>query len=114
MLITRYYIKLINKSLQLFSLIIIFMMFFLIMSFRTSNLLIFYVMFEASLIPIFLLVLGWGYQPERVQASYYLLFYTLTASLPLLLGLIIVYNYFNSLDLISLYRESMSVPFILS
>lgn len=111
-LITRYYIKLIKKSLQLFTIIILIIIFFLVMRFRTSNFLIFYIIFEASLIPIFLLVLGWGYQPERVQASYYLLFYTLTASLPLLIGLILIYKYFNSLDLISLYRESIRSTFI--
>lgn len=41
-------------------------------------------MFEISLIPIFILVIGWGYQPERTKASIRLLFYTLTGSLPLL------------------------------
>ena len=34
--------------------------------------------------PTLFLILGWGYQPERVQAGIYLLFYTLLASLPLL------------------------------
>lgn len=32
--------------------------------------------------------MGWGYQPERLQAGYYLLFYTLFASLPLLMGIL--------------------------
>jgi NADH-ubiquinone oxidoreductase chain 4 len=32
------------------------------------------------------LILGWGYQPERVQAGIYLLLYTLVAYLPMLLG----------------------------
>jgi NADH-ubiquinone oxidoreductase chain 4 len=30
----------------------------------------------------------WGYQPERLQASMYLIIYTITASLPLLMGLV--------------------------
>jgi NADH-ubiquinone oxidoreductase chain 4 len=38
------------------------------------------------------LILGWGYQPERVQAGIYLLFYTLLASLPLLVGILFIYN----------------------
>jgi len=63
-------------------------LFFLLMSFGTSDLIIFYISFEATLIPIFLLVMGWGYQPERVSASLYLLFYTLAASLPLLLRIL--------------------------
>jgi NADH-ubiquinone oxidoreductase chain 4 len=46
---------------------------------------IFYLYFERSLIPILLLILGWGYQPERLQAGLYMLLYTLLASLPLLI-----------------------------
>ena len=42
--------------------------------------------FESRLIRTLFLILGWGYQPERVQAAIYLLFYTLLASLPLLVG----------------------------
>ena len=44
----------------------------------------FYILFETSLIPIFLIVLFNGYQPERFSAGLALLFYTLLASLPLL------------------------------
>jgi NADH-ubiquinone oxidoreductase chain 4 len=51
------------------------------------------------LIPTLFLILGWGYQPERVQAGIYLLFYTLLASLPLLVGIIFVYDSLGSLCL---------------
>jgi NADH-ubiquinone oxidoreductase chain 4 len=47
----------------------------------------FYLFFEISLIPTLILILGWGYQPERIQAGIYLLFYTLVASLPILVGI---------------------------
>jgi NADH-ubiquinone oxidoreductase chain 4 len=47
----------------------------------------FYLFFESSLIPTVFLILGWGYQPERLQAGIYLLFYTLLASLPILVGI---------------------------
>jgi NADH-ubiquinone oxidoreductase chain 4 len=43
--------------------------------------------------------LGWSYQPERVQAGIYLLFYTLLASLPLLVGILFIYNSLGSLCL---------------
>jgi NADH-ubiquinone oxidoreductase chain 4 len=46
------------------------------------SLLSFYIFFESRLIPTLFLILGWGYQPERVQTGVYLLFYTLLASLP--------------------------------
>jgi len=48
--------------------------------------------FESRLILTLFLILGWGYQPERVQAGIYLLFYTLLASLPLLVRILFVYN----------------------
>jgi formate hydrogenlyase subunit 3/multisubunit Na+/H+ antiporter MnhD subunit len=53
------------------------------------------------LIPTLFLILGWVYQPERVQAGIYLLFYTLLASLPLLVGILFIYNISGSLCLFS-------------
>nr|UZH97749.1 NADH dehydrogenase subunit 4 [Platevindex mortoni] len=57
-------------------------------AFSTGNILVFYVFFEASLIPTLMLIIGWGYQPERLQAGTYMMVYTVTASLPLLVLLI--------------------------
>jgi NADH-ubiquinone oxidoreductase chain 4 len=54
------------------------------------NTLAFYTFFELSLIPILLIILGWGYQPERLQAGLYMMLYTLFGSIPLLFGLIYV------------------------
>lgn len=68
-------------------------------TFRRVRLLSFYIFFESRLIPTLFLILGWGYQPERVQAGIYLLFYTLLASLPLLVGILFVYNSLGSLCL---------------
>nr|QKY63931.1 NADH dehydrogenase subunit 4 [Triatoma dimidiata] len=65
----------------------VFLLVFLVLSFSTSNLFLFYLFFESSLIPTLFLIFGWGYQPERLSAGFYLLFYTLFASLPLLLGI---------------------------
>lgn len=57
----------------------------LVITFSTSNIFLFYLFFEATLIPTLILIVGWGYQPERIQAGVYILFYTLAASLPLLI-----------------------------
>jgi len=59
----------------------------LLVSFLTSNYLIFYFFFEASLIPTLLIITGWGFQPERLQAGVYFIVYTLVGSLPLLVSL---------------------------
>merc|ERR1711990_775123 len=53
---------------------------------------LFYFFFEWSLIPIFFIIIGWGYQPERLKASLALFFYTLFASLPLLISIILTVN----------------------
>ncbi|KRY46720.1 NADH-ubiquinone oxidoreductase chain 4 [Trichinella britovi] len=45
---------------------------------------VFYVLFEVSIIPIYFIVLGWGNQPERLMAANYLVIYTLMFSFPLL------------------------------
>nr|AWV83726.1 NADH dehydrogenase subunit 4 [Tettigarcta crinita] len=66
---------------------ILILLFFLVLSFCTLNLFLFYIFFESSLIPTIIIILGWGYQPERILSSYYLLFYTLIASMPLLVSI---------------------------
>nr|ALQ78798.1 NADH dehydrogenase subunit 4 [Glycera capitata] len=64
----------------------------LILTFSTFNLILFYIMFELSLIPTLIIIMGWGYQPERLQAGMYLMMYTITASLPLLMSLMLILN----------------------
>ena len=61
---------------------------FLCLAFSISNIILFYVFFEASLLPTLLLIIGWGYQPERLQAGRYIILYTVAASLPLFLIMI--------------------------
>lgn len=57
----------------------------LVLCFSSSSLIIFYIWFEASLIPTIIIIIMWGYQPERVQARIYLIIYTVSASLPILI-----------------------------
>nr|AQP27213.1 NADH dehydrogenase subunit 4 [Odontotermes sp. BDIT087] len=88
-----------------FLFVIIFLVVMLYCTFGSTSLLSFYVFFESSLIPTLFLILGWGYQPERVQAGIYLLFYTLLASLPLLVGILFIYNHLCSLCFFLLYGD---------
>jgi NADH-ubiquinone oxidoreductase chain 4 len=67
----------------------------LILCFLISHLLSFYIIFEASLIPTLLIIIKWGYQPERLQAGMYLIIYTISARLPLLIGIAYIYNFFG-------------------
>lgn len=59
----------------------------LVNCFLSPNLFVFYIWFEASLIPTMILIITWGYQPERSQARIYLIIYTVAASLPILIAL---------------------------
>nr|YP_009743805.1 NADH dehydrogenase subunit 4 [Ambulyx dohertyi]QIE12556.1 NADH dehydrogenase subunit 4 [Ambulyx dohertyi] len=75
-----------------FLLNVLFLLILLFLTFSVMNLFMFYMFFEGSLIPTLLLIIGWGYQPERIQAGMYLMFYTLFVSLPLLIGIFYLYN----------------------
>uniref|UniRef100_UPI0030DED34B NADH dehydrogenase subunit 4 n=1 Tax=Antonbruunia milenae TaxID=3053535 RepID=UPI0030DED34B len=72
----------------------------LMLTFSMQHLLGFFIFFEASLIPTFLLILGWGYQTERMQAGLYLLMYTVMGSMPLLISLVKMYSVNMSLSII--------------
>nr|YP_009743987.1 NADH dehydrogenase subunit 4 [Adhemarius dariensis]QIE12751.1 NADH dehydrogenase subunit 4 [Adhemarius dariensis] len=86
-----------NYYVNFFLLNILILLILLYLTFSVMNLFLFYFFFEGSLIPTLLLIIGWGYQPERIQAGMYLMFYTLFASLPLLMGLFYLYGEFFSL-----------------
>nr|YP_010852946.1 NADH dehydrogenase subunit 4 [Darpa inopinata]WGM81099.1 NADH dehydrogenase subunit 4 [Darpa inopinata] len=81
-----------NYFLKFFLLNIIFLLIMLYMTFSMMDLFMFYMFFEGSLIPTLMLIVGWGYQPERIQAGLYLLFYTLFVSLPLLMGVFYIFS----------------------
>jgi len=63
----------------------------LVVAFLVKSLLLFYIIFEAALIPTFFLIARWGYQPERFQARLYLMLYTVSARLPLLAATLFIY-----------------------
>nr|AIW56920.1 NADH dehydrogenase subunit 4 [Trichinella pseudospiralis]AIW56933.1 NADH dehydrogenase subunit 4 [Trichinella pseudospiralis] len=56
--------------------------------FLSDNVMMFYILFEVSVIPIYFIVLGWGNQPDRLVAANYLVVYTLMFSFPLLVLII--------------------------
>lgn len=88
----------------------------LILTFRSLNLFIFYFFFEVRIIPTLLLIVGWGYQPERLQAGIYLLFYTIFASLPIIVSIFYLYKKFNSLDFyfLNINIDSLIIYFLIN
>nr|YP_009142275.1 NADH dehydrogenase subunit 4 [Loxostege sticticalis]AKG65048.1 NADH dehydrogenase subunit 4 [Loxostege sticticalis] len=89
-------LKKMNFYLNFFIFNLMFLLIMLYLTFSVMNLFMFYLFFEGSLIPTLMLIIGWGYQPERIQAGMYLLFYTLFVSLPLLLGIFFIFFQKNS------------------
>nr|QCU47989.1 NADH dehydrogenase subunit 4 [Cheilinus undulatus] len=75
---------------------------FLILAFSATEVIMFYIMFEATLIPTLFLITRWGNQAERLNAGTYFLFYTLAGSLPLLVALLLLQNATGSLSMLTL------------
>nr|QZK25973.1 NADH dehydrogenase subunit 4 [Dendrohyrax dorsalis]QZK25986.1 NADH dehydrogenase subunit 4 [Dendrohyrax dorsalis]QZK26050.1 NADH dehydrogenase subunit 4 [Dendrohyrax dorsalis] len=72
----------------------------LIITFTATELILFYIMFESTLIPTMILITRWGNQSERLNAGLYFLFYTLLGSLPLLISLLHMQNTLGSLNIL--------------
>jgi len=52
---------------------------------------------------IFIFLLSWGYRPERIQASFYIVFYTIIVSFPFLIFIIFIETNIISIKFIILY-----------
>ena len=85
---------------RLFTLLLVFLTLTLLEAFITTNIIYFYVFFELSLIPTAFLIIIWGYQPERIPATFYLLIYIISFSLPLLVIIIYFYHQYYTLRFI--------------
>nr|YP_004347936.1 NADH dehydrogenase subunit 4 [Colomesus asellus]BAK09687.1 NADH dehydrogenase subunit 4 [Colomesus asellus] len=82
--------------------------FFLVLAFTSTEMMMFYIMFEATLIPTLFLITRWGNQAERLSAGNYFLFYTLAGSLPLLVALLLLQNSNGTLSLLILPYTPLS------
>lgn len=111
MLIARAKIHITGSRAKRFVLFCVVLIIILFLCFSSSNLLSFYILFEASLIPTIIIIIVWGYQPERIQARIYLIIYTVRARLPLLLIIILI---INSSDHLSILYPWIKTPALLS
>nr|AGN72634.1 NADH dehydrogenase subunit 4 [Misgurnus anguillicaudatus] len=83
---------------------------FLIMAFGATEIIMFYVMFEATLIPTLIIITRWGNQTERLNAGTYFLFYTLAGSLPLLVALLLLQHSTGTLSMLILqYSQPLAL-----
>nr|QOJ45010.1 NADH dehydrogenase subunit 4 [Allobates paleovarzensis] len=85
-----------------------------LLAFMANNLILFFIMFEATMIPTLILITRWGAQKERMMAGTYLLFYTLSGSMALLTALLFFHENIGTLSLTLLKEVSTqfySLPF---
>nr|YP_009510167.1 NADH dehydrogenase subunit 4 [Oreonectes daqikongensis]YP_010745318.1 NADH dehydrogenase subunit 4 [Troglonectes daqikongensis]AXF80681.1 NADH dehydrogenase subunit 4 [Oreonectes daqikongensis]WET58900.1 NADH dehydrogenase subunit 4 [Troglonectes daqikongensis] len=83
---------------------------FLIMAFGATEIIMFYIMFEATLIPTLIIITRWGNQAERLNAGTYFLFYTLAGSLPLLVALLLLQQTTGTLSMLILqYSQPLTL-----
>lgn len=78
----------VNKNLKEFLLAFLVLEGILLTSFLVLDLLIFYMLFESTLIPMFLIIGIWGARERKILASYYFFFYTLFGSILMLVSLL--------------------------
>ncbi len=81
----------------------------LVLTFVTIDLFYFFVLFESLLIPMFILIGGWGARTRKIKAAYYFFLYTLFGSLFMLFGMIYLYQLTGSLNYYVLLAEVIDV-----
>nr|YP_010248101.1 NADH dehydrogenase subunit 4 [Nyctalus aviator]QTK15952.1 NADH dehydrogenase subunit 4 [Nyctalus aviator] len=89
-----------NLQKKLYISMMVLLQVFLIMTFSATELIMFYILFEATLVPTLIIITRWGGQAERLNAGVYFLFYTLAGSLPLLVALLYTQAMTGSLNLL--------------
>lgn len=72
---------------------------FLLIIFSALDLFIFYVFFEAVLIPMFLIIGVWGSRERKIRAVYLFFFYTLCGSVLMLISILYIYAEVGTLNL---------------
>jgi proton-translocating NADH-quinone oxidoreductase chain M len=71
----------------------------LLLVFSVLDVLLFYIFFEAILIPMYIMIGLWGSRERKIRAVYLFFFYTLFGSLLMLIGLLYIYSIAGTLNL---------------
>jgi proton-translocating NADH-quinone oxidoreductase chain M len=77
----------IKKYHTLYVLLFLFLQLILVLVFMILDIFLFYVLFEAVLAPMYLIIGVWGSRERRIKASYHFFLYTLFGSLFMLIGI---------------------------
>lgn len=88
----------INYNLKGYLISFLLIEFLLIGVFCVLDLLMFYILFESILIPMFLIIGIWGSRERKVLAAYYFFLYTLLGSVVMLLSILYIYYQIGTTD----------------
>jgi len=80
----------------------------LIGAFTALDLLVFYILFESVLLPMYFIIGVWGSRERKIRAAYQFFLYTLFGSLFMLLGILMLYFQTGSTDVQTLYMSEIS------
>nr|YP_010968442.1 NADH dehydrogenase subunit 4 [Monoserius pennarius]WNO18781.1 NADH dehydrogenase subunit 4 [Monoserius pennarius] len=94
----------------------------LIAFFSILEIMLFYILFEVLLIPIFLIIGVWGSREEKITASFYFFFYTLTGSFLMLISIFKLYSiigvnnylFFLHLEIPLVYQKWLIIGFLIA
>lgn len=92
-----------------FYLILFILNYLIINAFAATDLLIFYVFFEAIVMPMFVLIGVWGSRERKVFASYQFFIYTVAGSIFMLFAIYFLYSHFGTTD-VRMLRELTVSP----
>ena len=95
------YVLIISKRKRKITFLYVILLSAVLLALKTKNILIFYISYEFTVIPITMILFFYGYQPEKLQASIFLILYTVAGSLPLLLNIVINCNVYTNISAIS-------------
>jgi len=88
-----------KKNFKEYSINLLLIELFLLIIFSVLDLMLFYIFFEAILIPMYLIIGVWGSRERKIRAVYLFFFYTLCGSLLMLIGILYIYNQVGTLNL---------------
>ena len=93
----------VKKRIKEFLIAILILETFMIGVFCSLDLVIFYLFFEAGLIPMFLIIGVWG-GPKRVYSAFKFFLYTLLGSVLMLVAIIVIYWLTGTTDVVQIYE----------
>jgi proton-translocating NADH-quinone oxidoreductase chain M len=97
-----------EKMLKEYIITLLFLDLLLLIVFSILDTLLFYIFFEAILIPMYIMIGLWGSRERKIRAVYLFFFYTLLGSLCMLLGLLYIYSELGTLNYDYIYFHKLT------